>query len=250
MKRTIRLRGVNGPFKGRLWEATDLLRIGRLDPLEIVLDDNSVSRNHAEVRATDAGWRVRDLGSTNGTRLNGVRLANGQWPLRQRDLLQFGEVAVVVEAIEEEAPPPVKPDTINELRVEASKVLRGPSGPPPRLERGALLPALADALYASKVSSYAQGIALLAAASKEYGFGIDYAEIARTAERGPAAAWLRAPMSVQNCVTAGAASIAPQTHAAVSRSAICRSAATTAIVAARAAASSGRSSGRNSRPTG
>src|SRR5215831_18496430 len=102
VKRTIRLRGLNGSFKGRAWEATELLRIGRLDPLEIVLDDTSVSRYHAEVRATDRGWRVRDLGSTNGTRLNGVRLGAGQWPLRPRDLLQFGEVAVVVEAMEEE----------------------------------------------------------------------------------------------------------------------------------------------------
>ena len=98
------------------------MRIGRLDPLEIVLDDNSVSRYHAEVRATDSGWRVRDLGSTNGTRLNGVRLANGQWPLRPRDLLQFGEVAIVVEAIEEAAAAPEKkPDNDQRiLRVEAS----------------------------------------------------------------------------------------------------------------------------------
>ena len=102
MKRTIRLRGVNGPFKGRLWEATEVLRVGRLDPLEIVLDDNSVSRYHAEIRVTERGWRVRDLGSTNGTRLNGVRLGTGQWPLQERDLLQFGEVAVVVEALLEE----------------------------------------------------------------------------------------------------------------------------------------------------
>ena len=98
VKRTIRLRGLNGAVKGQTWESTDLLRVGRLDPLEIVLDDSSVSRYHAEIRATDRGWRVRDLGSTNGTRLNGVRLGNGQWPLRPRDLLQFGEVAVVVEA--------------------------------------------------------------------------------------------------------------------------------------------------------
>jgi putative nucleotidyltransferase with HDIG domain len=99
MKRTIRLRGMNGALKGRTWEATELLRVGRLEALEIVLDDSSVSRYHAEVRATDRGWRVRDLGSTNGTRLNGVRLGNGQWPLRVRDLLQFGEVAVVVDAL-------------------------------------------------------------------------------------------------------------------------------------------------------
>src|SRR5438309_7353849 len=99
MKRSIRLKGMNGPFKGQTWEAIELLRIGRLEALEIVLDVNSVSRYHAEIRATDRGWRVRDLGSTNGTRLNGVRLGNGQWPLRPRDLLQFGEVAVVVEAL-------------------------------------------------------------------------------------------------------------------------------------------------------
>ncbi len=101
MKRTIRLRGMNGPLKGRTWESAELLRVGRLDTLEIVLDDNSVSRYHAEIRATERGWRVRDLGSTNGTRLNGVRLGNGQWPLRIRDLLQFGEVAVVVENMQD-----------------------------------------------------------------------------------------------------------------------------------------------------
>jgi HD-GYP domain-containing protein (c-di-GMP phosphodiesterase class II) len=90
---------MNGVFKGHTWEATDLLRVGRLEALEVVLDDSSVSRYHAEVRVTDRGWRVRDLGSTNGTRLNGVRLGNGQWPLRVRDMLQFGEVTVVVESI-------------------------------------------------------------------------------------------------------------------------------------------------------
>jgi putative nucleotidyltransferase with HDIG domain len=99
VRRSIRLRGLNGVFKGRTWESGELLRVGRLDPLEIVLDDGSVSRYHAEIRATERGWRVRDLGSTNGTRLNGVRLGAGQWPLRIRDMLQFGEVAVVVDAL-------------------------------------------------------------------------------------------------------------------------------------------------------
>src|SRR6059058_5954254 len=102
VKRTIRLKGMNGALKGQTWESSDLLRVGRLEALEIVLDDSSVSRYHAEVRATDRGWRVRDLGSTNGTKLNGVRLGNGQWPLRVRDLLQFGEVAVVVESLSDQ----------------------------------------------------------------------------------------------------------------------------------------------------
>ncbi|HWG44885.1 MAG TPA: HD domain-containing phosphohydrolase [Gemmataceae bacterium] len=119
MKRTIRLRGLNGPFKGQSWETMELLRIGRLGPLEVVLDDNSVSRNHAEIRHTDRGWRLRDLGSTNGTRLNGVRLSAGQWPLRVRDLIQFGEVAIVVEALSDGE---AEPDTgsAEEMRVEAT----------------------------------------------------------------------------------------------------------------------------------
>ncbi len=101
MKRCIRLRGMNGPFKGHTWESSELLRIGRLETLEIVLDDTSVSRQHAEVKATERGWRVRDLGSTNGTRLNGARLGNGQWPIRVKDLLQVGEVSFVVESMQD-----------------------------------------------------------------------------------------------------------------------------------------------------
>ncbi len=121
MKRTIRLRGLNGAVKGRTWESAELLRVGRLDPLEVVLDDNSVSRYHAEIRMTDRGWRLRDLGSTNGTRLNGTRLGTGQWPLRVRDLLQFGEVAVVVEAlVEDEGGPSSPAPTGEEMRVEGT----------------------------------------------------------------------------------------------------------------------------------
>jgi putative nucleotidyltransferase with HDIG domain len=110
---------MNGAVKGHTWESSELLRIGRLDPLEIVLDDSSVSRYHAEIRATDRGWRVRDLGSTNGTRLNGVRLGQGQWPLRPRDLLQFGEVAFVVETLEETPDTPAGPAQ-EQLRVDAT----------------------------------------------------------------------------------------------------------------------------------
>jgi putative nucleotidyltransferase with HDIG domain len=114
----IRLRGINGQVKGKSWDSQHQLRIGRVDSLEIVLDDSSVSRHHAEIRATDHGWRVRDLGSTNGTRLNGMRLGTGQWPLRLRDLIQFGEVAVIVEAMIENSEP--AEGLTDRLRVEAT----------------------------------------------------------------------------------------------------------------------------------
>jgi putative nucleotidyltransferase with HDIG domain len=97
VKRTIRLRGISGEIKGRVWESDTLLRAGRLGSLEIVLDDSSVSRRHAEVRFADEAWSVRDLESTNGTYVNGVRISGGVQPLRPRDILQFGKVALIVE---------------------------------------------------------------------------------------------------------------------------------------------------------
>jgi putative nucleotidyltransferase with HDIG domain len=101
VKRRIRLRGINGDVEGQFWESATLLRAGRLATLEIVLDDSSVSRRHAEIRATNGGWRVRDLGSTNGTFLNGTRLGPGETPVRPHDIIRFGNVTIVVDQLKE-----------------------------------------------------------------------------------------------------------------------------------------------------
>ncbi|MEO0293198.1 MAG: NADP-dependent phosphogluconate dehydrogenase [candidate division WOR-3 bacterium] len=64
------------------------------------------------------------------------------------------------------------------LRVEASKLLKGPSltfnG-----DKEEFLREVHDALYASEIIAYAQGLSLLTAASKEYGFGLKLGDIAR-----------------------------------------------------------------------
>ena len=74
------------------------------------------------------------------------------------------------------------------LRVAASKILRGPAGnagangaggAAPGIDRDRLIRALEGALYASKVSSYAQGMGLLRAASAHYGFELNLSELAR-----------------------------------------------------------------------
>jgi HD-GYP domain-containing protein (c-di-GMP phosphodiesterase class II) len=92
----MRLRGVSGPIKGQVWDVAALLRVGRLATFELILDDPSVSRRHAEVVRGEDGWVVCDLESTNGTYVNGTRLT-ATHPLTARDIVQFGKVAFLVE---------------------------------------------------------------------------------------------------------------------------------------------------------
>lgn len=68
---------------------------------------------------------------------------------------------------------------MREERIKASKVLRGPAANSKSYDKQRLIDALEGALYASKVSSYAQGFALMRKASEVYGFELNLAELAR-----------------------------------------------------------------------
>ena len=67
---------------------------------------------------------------------------------------------------------------LKEERVAASKALRGPRKTAYTGDRAKFVEAIRAALYASKVCSYAQGFALMAAAGREYGWELDLGEIA------------------------------------------------------------------------
>jgi len=67
--------------------------IGRSHDGDLVVLAASVSREHAELRRTDAGWQVRDLGSRNGTFVDGAR-CQGRVPLAGRAVLKVGDVAM------------------------------------------------------------------------------------------------------------------------------------------------------------
>lgn len=62
--------------------------VGRRPESTVVLGDAYVSGRHAEIVGNETGWRLRDLGSTNGTSLDGVRLEAEAW----HDLLPGAEV--------------------------------------------------------------------------------------------------------------------------------------------------------------
>ena len=76
----------------------DKVTLGRLPECELALADSNVSRKHAEVRrGADGTWLVADLGSTNGTKVNGVRIS-GPRQLEDGDEITVGGTTVRFEA--------------------------------------------------------------------------------------------------------------------------------------------------------
>jgi FhaA, N-terminal domain/FHA domain len=66
--------------------------IGRLPECAVSLSDPQVSRHHAEVRPDRGGYRVVDLGSMNGTLVNGTRIS--EHPLRDGDTIVVGATSI------------------------------------------------------------------------------------------------------------------------------------------------------------
>jgi FHA domain-containing protein len=63
--------------------------IGRSRDCDIVLQDTNVSRRHAEIRPTEQGWELVDLGSTNGVMVDGRRV-RGSLGLRGGEQIELG----------------------------------------------------------------------------------------------------------------------------------------------------------------
>jgi hypothetical protein len=68
----------------------DAVTIGRALDNDIVLEHQSVSRHHAEIRRQDGGYVLTDLASTNGTAINGRSVASAK--VRHGDQVRFGRV--------------------------------------------------------------------------------------------------------------------------------------------------------------
>ena len=71
--------------------------IGRLPECTITLEDGNVSREHARIQPGPGAYVVTDLGSTNGTMVNGVRVQGSQ-KIADGDIVSFGSTHVRFEA--------------------------------------------------------------------------------------------------------------------------------------------------------
>jgi len=70
--------------------------LGRSRDCDIVVDDANVSRQHAELRPRGGGWVLSDLGSTNGTRLNGRSIQTPE-VVRPGDEIELGASLITFE---------------------------------------------------------------------------------------------------------------------------------------------------------
>ena len=117
------------------------------------------------------GWLVEKILDTAGQK------GTGKWTAQSA--LDLGmPIPTLAMAVEARILSGLKP-----LRVEASAILEGP-GKKVYKDRKELVELLFDALYLSMIASYAQGMALIYQASKEYDYGTNLSEVARIWKEG------------------------------------------------------------------
>lgn len=85
---------LTGPAAGRRHEVVSEVTIGRSPSCEISLQDDKASRWHAKVTLRDGQAWIRDLGSSNGTAVNGERI-QGEVVLQPGDRVQVGQTLAV-----------------------------------------------------------------------------------------------------------------------------------------------------------
>jgi len=85
------------PSGDRIQLMKDKHLIGRLADCVVIINDANTSRHHAQILRSGSGFVIADLGSTNGTSVNGDRLA-ADHRLADGDIITVGSVSVRFEA--------------------------------------------------------------------------------------------------------------------------------------------------------
>lgn len=118
------MRGRRVPIK------VPVVNIGRGDYNDILIADPSVSTMHAKLQRREAVWVLTDLGSTNGTFVEGERLT-GEQPLSPGTTIRFGDVAALFEPMDDDVPA---------ARASGTRVLdKLDATPPPARSSGPML---------------------------------------------------------------------------------------------------------------
>lgn len=119
--------GMSSEVKGKTFALDrEEVTIGRAKDNTIVIESPTVSGHHCSIRRDSNGFLLKDLESTNGTRLNSKEISEAR--LRPKDIIQIGSVEFLFDATPEEA---LVGETTAEAQVE---VTAGPVGAPASFE--------------------------------------------------------------------------------------------------------------------
>ena len=113
-------------FAGQVFELNGTkMTVGRADDNSIPIPHPSVSSHHAELKMEGGDYRLVDLGSTNGTRVNDERSTDTM--LRNQDLVMFGNILLTYQTENAMSAPPLPevgkrvnlPEGVNSARPES-----------------------------------------------------------------------------------------------------------------------------------
>ncbi len=117
-----KLKGITSPVAGKSFVIKDKTIMGRDARCEIEISSSMVSRNHAELFFRGNVLMIRDLGSTNGTYVNGVRISK-EMSLQNGDEVKLDEVSFEVVGPQDE----MAKTTLRPAVVDVSKTTVRPS---------------------------------------------------------------------------------------------------------------------------
>jgi len=129
--------GKSGPLAGRSFALTAKLVVGRDQGVEVKIDDPSVSRRHAELVLSGSGVSIKDLGSANGTFVNGKKVT--QAAVQAGDELAFDKMIFRLEG-------PVKAAAQTVVRPAVGGAAATVTGPAPAAGGTLVTPAVGSAL--------------------------------------------------------------------------------------------------------
>ncbi len=127
------LRFISGKYQGGeypLGEGQEIV-IGRSSELDMVLVEEMVSRKHARISLNGGVITIEDLGSTNGTFVNGEKVEHGT--LKEGDRVLVGTNILKVIAISQEDEPPLDLKAVAAGRVTARQKMSRVGDEPPRM---------------------------------------------------------------------------------------------------------------------
>src|SRR5215831_14907693 len=123
--RQLALRFISGKYQGGEYPLglQPEIVVGRSSDLDMVLVEDMVSRRHARIACTDTQIIIEDLGSTNGTFVNGEKISRAT--LKEGDRVLIGTSILKVVAVDPSAPMPRRAEMPSATRAAQTRTMTG-----------------------------------------------------------------------------------------------------------------------------